>query len=347
MEAEVDTGFYAVYCLESLSPIRGNRGRRYIGFTVNPARRIRQHNGEIQNGAHQTKNRRPWRMIYCIHGFPSKVMALQFEWAWQHPNRSKTVREEFERCVKGRPGCGGTYSIIRSFALMLLLVRTQPFAGAKLTVQVLEDACFDTLLANFGFQETGGQIERREMLSQRSAFRLQLPPLPPEVKVARGAWPALEAARGSCGNLAEEDEDELRERDSDVDEDEEEEGGDREDVPPPRESEGLVAAPSQRAFCDPSRCSLCQGDIDLEYRLSCPAPRCGMSAHPRCLASHFYRSTEERNTFGLPWLVPRASAPCPYCSVPLQGADPEEEERTGCGDTADAEGDQASAPRGG
>lgn len=46
-------------------------------FTVNPRRRIRQHNGEIGSGAWRTKKRRPWEMVLCIYGFPTNVSALQ------------------------------------------------------------------------------------------------------------------------------------------------------------------------------------------------------------------------------------------------------------------------------
>ncbi|KAF3557089.1 hypothetical protein F2Q69_00016956 [Brassica cretica] len=47
-------------------------------FTVNPKRRIRQHNGEITSGAYRTKKKRPWEMVLCIYGFPTKVSALQY-----------------------------------------------------------------------------------------------------------------------------------------------------------------------------------------------------------------------------------------------------------------------------
>ncbi|ESQ51574.1 hypothetical protein EUTSA_v10016841mg [Eutrema salsugineum] len=84
-------GFFACYILTSLSP--RHKGHTYIGFTVNPRRRIRQHNGEITSGAYRTKKKRPWEMVLCIYGFPTNVSALQFEWAWQHPRESLAVRE--------------------------------------------------------------------------------------------------------------------------------------------------------------------------------------------------------------------------------------------------------------
>ncbi|KAL7173033.1 hypothetical protein ACSBR2_032492 [Camellia fascicularis] len=83
-------GFFACYLLTSLSP--RHKGHTYIGFTVNPRRRIRQHNGEIGSGAWRTKKKRPWEMVMCIYGFPTNVSALQFEWAWQHPTESLAVR---------------------------------------------------------------------------------------------------------------------------------------------------------------------------------------------------------------------------------------------------------------
>mmetsp|Transcript_11992 Transcript_11992/g.36544 ORF Transcript_11992/g.36544 Transcript_11992/m.36544 type:complete len:83 (-) Transcript_11992:880-1128(-) len=42
--------FFGCYLLRSCSEKRGSKGRTYIGFTTNPARRLRQHNGELKNG---------------------------------------------------------------------------------------------------------------------------------------------------------------------------------------------------------------------------------------------------------------------------------------------------------
>nr|CAB3504280.1 unnamed protein product [Digitaria exilis] len=89
--AEGGGGFFCCYLLRSLCP--RSRSRTYIGFTVNPRRRIRQHNGEIASGAWRTRRGRPWEMVLCIYGFPTNVAALQFEWAWQHPIESLAVRK--------------------------------------------------------------------------------------------------------------------------------------------------------------------------------------------------------------------------------------------------------------
>ncbi|EFP85032.2 Slx4p interacting protein [Puccinia graminis f. sp. tritici] len=83
--------FYACYLLRSY--YKGKRNERtYVGSTPNPPRRIRQHNGELKGGAVRTKYYRPWEMELICYGFPSKLVALQFEWAWNTPYKSRHLQ---------------------------------------------------------------------------------------------------------------------------------------------------------------------------------------------------------------------------------------------------------------
>lgn len=82
--------FYACYLLKSCAT--SSSSRTYIGSTPDPARRKKQHNGLLAQGAHKTKRGRPWEMQMLVYNFPSKIAALQFEWAWQKPHLSRHLR---------------------------------------------------------------------------------------------------------------------------------------------------------------------------------------------------------------------------------------------------------------
>lgn len=69
--------FHGVYLLCSKSEVKHYRGRTYVGYTVDPNRRIKQHNRVILGGAKQTSKKGPWEMVMIIHGFPNNISALR------------------------------------------------------------------------------------------------------------------------------------------------------------------------------------------------------------------------------------------------------------------------------
>lgn len=60
--------------------------RVYVGATVDPLRRIRQHNGEIAGGAKRTRGGK-WRFHLLVYGFRTWIETLQFEWALRYAFR--------------------------------------------------------------------------------------------------------------------------------------------------------------------------------------------------------------------------------------------------------------------
>lgn len=70
--------------------------RTYVGATVNPDRRLRQHNKEIVGGARATSNDH-WTRICLVSGFPNERAALQFEWMWKHLTRKESRGAPIER----------------------------------------------------------------------------------------------------------------------------------------------------------------------------------------------------------------------------------------------------------
>ena len=62
------------------------RKKTYVGATINPDHRLRQHNGEISGGAKATHGRK-WKRKFLIGGFTDERTALQFEWWWKKHTR--------------------------------------------------------------------------------------------------------------------------------------------------------------------------------------------------------------------------------------------------------------------
>jgi len=62
-----------------------NKGYTYAGVSPDPVKRLRKHNGEICGGAKYTQSKGAgWTHVCLVHGFQTKIQALQFEWAVKH-----------------------------------------------------------------------------------------------------------------------------------------------------------------------------------------------------------------------------------------------------------------------
>lgn len=122
--------FYGVYLLYNVNP--KYKGRTYIGYTVDPNRRIKQHNlGRHKGGAYRTDGKGPWEMALIIHGFPNEISGLRFEWAWQHPDKSRRLKHLVKKRQKEK-------AFDYRFRILCSMLRTGPWNRLALTVRWLK-----------------------------------------------------------------------------------------------------------------------------------------------------------------------------------------------------------------
>lgn len=64
-------------------------------------------------------------MICCVYGFPNKLSALRFEWAWQNPSRSRRIDV---------PNLGNDGSVGAKFRVLATMLRAPTWRRLPLTV---------------------------------------------------------------------------------------------------------------------------------------------------------------------------------------------------------------------
>lgn len=255
--------FFACYLVVSLDPLK--KGRSYVGFTNDPPRRLAQHNGVIANGARYTSLMRPCDMILIVSGFASKTQALQFEWAWQNPARSRATREAAERAkITDR-----SIAPAKKAELMCLMLEIAPWRHMSLTVHCMSD--------------------KAEELIERHRGRI-----PAHVTVRRSTTRELEniVAMSAPDNSSEGGESEsvtLHERDLNV-------GADGGAATPSVSMSTRVGG----ARCGAETC----GEIArLDRSVGCPT--CGARFHATCLARYFFKAAGDEALSWPSQLIPK------------------------------------------
>ncbi|SZF00006.1 unnamed protein product [Blumeria hordei] len=134
--------FYCCYLLRSTK----SPNSVYVGSTPNPKRRIDQHNGIKKGGAVRTSRNslRPWEMTCIVTGFPSKIAALQFEWAWQNPHVTLHIPPELRiqhatsKKSSGHPK-RPRLTVLSLLSNLHLLLRVSSFTRWPLAIQCFSD----------------------------------------------------------------------------------------------------------------------------------------------------------------------------------------------------------------
>ena len=269
------------YLLDSDHPRASSLGgRTYIGFTVNPLRRKKQHNGILANGAFKTRKWRPWEMVVLVTGFANQRTALQFEWTWQHGETSLDTRGAIlrlkgmvqERLAYAQKRTLKIHGVVGQVLRLMAILSTPPWKYFPLHVRV----------ANGKLWRLVGDAVRmlvgRQGLGTEDSFLL----FPEHIGVSVGPLDDFLADIASIDEDegCDDDGEDLAGTDGGL------EGGDREGLPvSSREgtpSPGKVGRKNMKI-----RCLIC---LELAQRTWAECNGCGGRTHVGCLAAHYLDS---------------------------------------------------------
>ena len=293
--------FFGCYLLTPRGSAATRASKVYIGFTTDPNRRLRQHNGEIQGGAQQTKRYRDrfgeWEMRLCVFGFPTKIAALRFEWAWQNPHKSKRLKH-VESGVSANQKLGAKLTVLSE------MLHTPSWKRFPLTTQWIDRGVYDM------FQAEGRREPPTHMATSFGLInKNMLYCVDPACKCEATQW-----GTHDCDDLLQ---------------------GVGELAPARDRSQPAGGATSSTARHRAAggrgdqACSLCRKHVEARDRMACRKPpcpslpplsrpinvsvveECSFSAHMVCLAEHMLRHCGEEDR-----CIP-VEAPCPHCQRPL------------------------------
>ena len=144
-----------------------------MGFSPAPARRLRQHNGEVAGGD-APRAGRPWELVLVVYGFRVKERALAFESAWQRPHASRYLARAWG--TGGYGHCSGRTTVAVRLAALAMLLEHGAWAESALIVRVcVPEACARALrpVRRVAARLTCGpweEIDRRKIVA-RSGMR--------------------------------------------------------------------------------------------------------------------------------------------------------------------------------
>ena len=291
--------FYCVYLLRSTR----SKISLYTGSTPNPRRRLKQHNGDIIGGANRTSRvkLRPWKMVILVTGFPSKIAALQFEWAWQNPHRTRHLRNDepesedllkFMQAFPMKRPKQGPGSLSGKLLSLISLLSTQSFNRWPLQIDLFDPDAVDIWQRQV--KKSAPDITSRISICVHADAR---PVAPNNSKSAMKD--EIASSHGAGENSGKQP------------------GIDGLDVsfqPYKAHVQKSLEALSQ----DPAPCcTLCDRALhhDTSFALTCSAPSCSMVVHVGCLAENFLREEPIQDA-----IVPVRGA-CPKCRTTLRWAE--------------------------